>query len=138
MARKTDFRKVQRALDKMQKALQAGAIDTFVLQGAEDMLQAVKDQCPVDTGKLRDSLKITDSDKSSRPRPGRKSSLSVKNTYCYITTDVFYAWFLEYGTSKMPPHPFMRPAFDTFSRQVVDGIYAGVEGLIVQLFVSAI
>lgn len=25
----------------------------------------------------------------------------------------FYGYFLEYGTSKMPAQPFMRPAFDT-------------------------
>lgn len=26
--------------------------------------------------------------------------------------DFFYGWFLEFGTVKMPPQPFMRPAFD--------------------------
>lgn len=138
MARKTKFSNVQLGLAKMQKALQSGVLDTFALDGAEKMLQIVKQQCPVDTGKLRDSLYITATDKSRRGGRGSTSTLSVENTYCFITTDVHYAWFLEFGTSKMPAHPFMRPAFDTAARPIADGITAGVEGLLVQLFVSAL
>lgn len=138
MARKTSFKNVQRGLQKMTKAIQSGRIDALAINGAERMLQIVKQQCPVDTGRLRDSLKITAEDKTSRPAPGRKGALSVQNNYCFITTDVHYAWFLEFGTSKMAPHPFMRPAFDVSARQVADGITAGVEGLMVQLFLGSL
>lgn len=54
---------------------------------------------PVRTGALRMSI--------------RKN---VQGTYGKVTGTVFtdspYAWFIEYGTQKITPRPFMRPAFD--------------------------
>lgn len=139
MARKTRFSNIQLGLAKMQRALQSGVLDTFALDGAERMLQIVKQQCPVDTGKLRDSLHITATDRSRRGSRST-STLSVENTYCFITTYVYYAWFVEFGAPgrNLPARPFMRPAFDTAARPIADGITAGVEGLLVQLFVSAL
>ncbi|GAA0313795.1 hypothetical protein GCM10008967_00350 [Bacillus carboniphilus] len=32
--------------------------------------------------------------------------------------DFFYAHFLEFGTSKMPAHPFAQPAFEACKEQV--------------------
>jgi HK97 gp10 family phage protein len=34
--------------------------------------------------------------------------------------DAFYWWFLEFGTSKMPAQPYMRPAFETNKHAAVD------------------
>jgi HK97 gp10 family phage protein len=65
-----------------------------------------KQFCPVDTGRLR-------------------ASIQYQSGYltCYVTTNVFYAWYIEFGTVKMRAYPFMVPAFiqagqDLQSRQV--------------------
>jgi len=55
---------------------------------------------PVKTGRLRDSI--------------RKSiSLSgIRRVVGKVWTDLFYAKYVEYGTSKMTARPFIRPALD--------------------------
>lgn len=65
---------------------------------ADDVERTAESLAPVDTGRLRDSI---------RSEGGR------------VYTDVEYAGFVEYGTSDTPAQPFMRPAADT-----VDGAHA--------------
>lgn len=62
--------------------------------------RAAKRLSPVDTGRLRSS--ITRSDVQRRRR-----SLVVR-----IGTDVEYAKYVEFGTSKMSAKPYLRPALD--------------------------
>lgn len=38
--------------------------------------------------------------------------------------DAFYWWWLEFGTSKMPARPFMRPAFENKKEDAVEAIKA--------------
>lgn len=52
-----------------------------------------KDLCPVDTGRLRNSISHAKDDEAA-----------------YIGTNVEYAPFVELGTSRMKPRPFLRPA----------------------------
>ena len=54
-----------------------------------------KKECPVDTGRLRNSI-------THQVRPSEKS--------VYIGTNVEYAPYVELGTSRMDPQPFLRPA----------------------------
>ena len=37
-----------------------------------------------------------------------------------VEADPFYAHMVEYGTVKMPPQPFMRPAIDTRTQAAID------------------
>lgn len=52
---------------------------------------------PVDTGRLRSSIGWT-----LIQDGGRLSAL--------VGSNVAYAWYQEFGTSRMPAHPFLRPA----------------------------
>ena len=52
-----------------------------------------KRECPVDTGRLRNSISHTYDDDSA-----------------YIGTNVEYAAFVELGTSRMKPRPYLKPA----------------------------
>lgn len=52
--------------------------------------------CPVDTGKLMDSITYV-----------RESALSAS-----VSTNVEYAIFVEMGTYKMEPQPYLFPAFE--------------------------
>lgn len=54
------------------------------------------------TGRLRNSI-------SNKPVPEEKS--------VYIGTNVDYALFVEAGTSKMPPRPYLRPAATEYGDQ---------------------
>jgi HK97 gp10 family phage protein len=49
----------------------------------------------------------------------------------WVGTRLFYSWFVEFGTSKQPPQPFLRPARDEGAQKAVDKIVenlsAGIE-----------
>lgn len=55
----------------------------------------------------------------------------------YILPPTYYAWFLEFGTSRMQPHPFMRPAFDAKKEEAVQTftteLNAGIERILKKL-----
>ena len=77
----------------------ADAIDQALAKALEEVgLVAegyAKMACPVDTGRLRNSI-------THQVRPSEKS--------VYIGTNVEYATYVELGTSRMKPQPFLRPA----------------------------
>lgn len=77
----------------------AGVIDQALARALEEVgLVAegyAKKACPVDTGRLRNSI-------THQVRPSEKS--------VYIGTNVEYAPYVELGTSRMKPQPFLRPA----------------------------
>lgn len=54
-----------------------------------------KRDCPVDTGRLRNSI-------TNAVETGEQS--------VYIGTNVEYAAFVELGTSRMKPRPYLKPA----------------------------
>lgn len=54
-----------------------------------------KQECPVDTGRLRNSI-------THAVESGEKA--------VYIGTNVEYAAFVELGTSRMKPRPYLKPA----------------------------
>lgn len=53
--------------------------------------------CPVDTGRLRSSI-------------GRQVAVDQLGLVGIVGTDVEYAPYVEYGTSRSPAQPFLRPA----------------------------
>lgn len=163
MARRatTSIEKVEKALGRIQGHIERGRLDMLVLDGAERMLQIVKSQCPVDSGKLRNSLYIDKpggrkntggwtEDWKDNPKyhyategsawgvRGRQSHLSVENLYCRIATNVHYAWFVEFGTKNMPAQPFMRPAFDVAARPMVDAVRSWLTDLVIETFAQAV
>lgn len=65
---------------------------------AEQGLEIARRLVPVDTGALRDSLHLEDADEEGGKR---------------IVTDSDHWIFPEFGTSEMPPQPYLRPIIDT-------------------------
>jgi len=77
----------------------------------EDVRDLAKQFCPVDTGSLKMSIRI----EIYASPAGVWHKLGVR-AGGYITNPktgrkVDYAVYVEYGTSKMSPQPFMRPAW---------------------------
>ena len=62
-----------------------------------------KEDCPVDTGRLRASI------------TSEVSGLEGK-----VGTNVEYAGFVEYGTSKMPAKPYLFPALEKSKSKITE------------------
>jgi HK97 gp10 family phage protein len=80
--------------DVEEKALEAGA---------EIIQEEVITNVPERTGNLKDNIKVTE----------------VKDSKIEVHTGkAYYGLFLEYGTSKMQPKPFMEPSFHNVKAEV--------------------
>lgn len=90
--------------DKLVKKFEEIADDTddireVVKAGTENVLVTARALCPVDTGFLRYSIKA--------------DLIDTANTITgKIYTTVSYGLYQEFGTWKMRPQPFLRPALD--------------------------
>ncbi len=74
---------------------------------AQMLLAEARRRAPVRTGKLRDSGRVVEDKKESRP--GRAA---------YRVCFEFYGKFQEYGTSRHAAQPFLRPAADMLKDQL--------------------
>lgn len=79
------------------------AAEKALLQTAADIVDVAKQLCPVDTGRLKQSI-------GAEP---------LTKTRVRVGTEVEYGKYVEYGTSRSPAQPFLTPAFaqakDTFA-----------------------
>ena len=114
---------VERNLRKLPSRVQKRAIQRALRRGAKVVLVDAKRRVPVDTGLLRNSLRL---------RPQRGDALE---TGLVLFADQkrggFHAHLIEFGTKPhrlkgggmhpgTSPQPFMRPAFDSKKRKSVD------------------
>lgn len=75
----------------------SGAIAADLARRAAKVEREAKRLCPVDTGRLRASI-------------GWSLANDIRGPLAVVGTDVEYAPFVEFGTSKMAAQPFLRPA----------------------------
>ena len=89
-----DARAFLASLDKYQEDVLEG-LQQDIEKAALTLEKNAKQNCPVDTGKLRASI-----------------TTEVGNLEAEVGTNVEYALYVEFGTSKQSAQPFMRPALD--------------------------
>lgn len=65
----------------------------------------------VDTGRLRDSINVI-------------KFATISSLESEVGTNVEYAPFLEYGTSKMRPRPFWNPAIEKARKKLIEQLRA--------------
>lgn len=70
-------------------------VSQAIRKSAQGIQRDARRLCPVRTGALRDSI-----------------STDIGALEAEIGPTIFYGKYQEFGTSKMSPNPFMRPAFD--------------------------
>lgn len=74
---------------------------TVVKKTAKDIESTAKTLAPVDTGFLRSSIGTSDLRNVTQDSPTAE-----------VVASASYSPYLEFGTSRMAPQPFMRPAAD--------------------------
>jgi HK97 gp10 family phage protein len=88
------------------------AVDAALEVGAEVVVAAAKGRVPVRTGDLRDAIH------ADKETPG----LVIAGN-----DDVFYAHIVEHGGVNTDPHPFLVPALEERSAEVVSGVRAAIK-----------
>jgi len=93
---------------RIQKNVVTGAIRA----GAKPILKEAKRLVPVDTGTLKKSIGIV-------KRRSKDKNIVIFSVTPRIKKGGWYAHFVEYGTAKMPAHPFMRPAVEKMASETI-------------------
>lgn len=105
----TDF---QRYADQLASAAgHTPAITGTLTRYSTKVVQTARQLAPVDTGRLRDSIGL-----EGGGGEARASSLASVS----VVARAPYAGFVEFGTSRMGPQPFMRPAVRAHRKGFLD------------------
>lgn len=101
-------------IEQMGRTLETQVKEKALKESAELMKDKVVPLVPVRTGKLRQNIIVSDID---------------VNETIHIGPDqqgpVFYSHFLEFGTKKMSPKPFLGPAYEN-NKEAVQNKMAAV------------
>lgn len=109
------FRELDRAFAKLEKGPTPSQERAALHAGAELVAAEARRLAPVDTGALRDSIKVAD-ERDARiygKVNGADVSVFIGPVGSTEEGDVFYARFVEFGTRYMKAQPFMRPAIQS-------------------------
>ena len=103
--------------------------DPIIMRASMDRLQAAgeivaahaRTLVPVDTGALRDSIRVTrligDPKRNIRVYAGNRVQGGSRKRGA--ERGAFYAHMVEHGTVKMPARPFLRPALNASKGRIV-------------------
>lgn len=99
--------KFYKQLDALEAAVQKKIVRKALKAGGKIIAKEAKIRAPVDTGELKSKIKVW-ALKRSRKRIGVLVGTSAKE----YTGDQFCGAFVEHGTSKMEPRPWLGPAIE--------------------------
>ncbi len=110
----TELRAYAARLDLAAATVEARVV-AVIAKGAHDMVAEAQRRVPVDTGATKNSIGVDFAD-------GGLTATVGPTTH--------YAAYLEYGTSRMAPRPYMRPAYGLVEPRVRVALLAvGAVGL---------
>jgi len=108
---------LERELNQLTLKARASVLRGALNKAIDPILQAARQNVSAQfterSGTLRRSIKKS----ATAPRGSNGFTAEAK---VGVTGEGFYGRFLEFGTSKMPARPFMRPAVDAHAQEVVD------------------
>lgn len=117
------------AFQNLPDNLMKSVLRSALRDGANFMKDEIRERCPVDTGALRDSVRVV----ARRGTPTRVvfqvvagAPFTEAKQAKYGIKAPFYALFVERGTVHAPPHPFMRPAIEAGSGATMDRVVQGL------------
>ena len=101
-------------LDELAKNVQEKVLMTGVAAMAKVIYDEVLQNVPVKSGALKASIyRVYSPERSSDQRKTYRVSWNKKKAA--------HGHLIEYGTSRMPAHPFIRPAFDRVNEAIREG-----------------
>lgn len=121
MSKNVGLDQLDREIESLIRKLDGESTEKAISVAAEEILKEVELRTPVRTGLLKASLRLghyADRASSSGKTRRYKATISVPNSKRHGI--MYYAVFLEYGTTKMAAKPFMRPAFDVAQPKAVE------------------
>lgn len=128
------FAEVQRALSKLPTVIGEKVLVGATRAAAQVIAIEARQNAPEDSGLLKKSIGVAKA-KAKDTKPGHIKFYVVPKSKVQGTAKVsvngqkgkmryklhsWYAHFVEFGTSKMPAKPFLRPAFENSAASSVD------------------
>lgn len=121
------FAELEKELDNLSKAAGKGVLRRSLKKAAQPTADLASSMAPVDTGRLAGSIivgtKLDGRQAKIHRRMFRDDKASVEMFVgpSYLKGDGGrHGHLLEFGTVKMSPQPFMRPAWDSDKRAMLD------------------
>ena len=90
--------------------------------GANIFLKEAKARVPVDTGRLKSSLRVKAPKRSRKFKDDVRLMVTSSKSNNLFTGQAYYGGMVEYGTVKMAAKPFIRPAFKAKQEEAVKAI----------------
>lgn len=108
---------LQRSLNQLPDKLRDNAMKNAAAAGARLIRDEAKRLVPVDTGNLRDDIVVA---RQVKVRGMRRKLKIAGRVFLGIRGDSrFYSHLVEFGSSRLSPRPFFRPALDAMAPQAL-------------------
>ena len=104
----TGDKQIDRALKNIPDKVAKKAFRKSMRPAMKVIQKEAKDNAPVDSGDMKKSIKV-----KAAKRSRRFMGIDVVIGEEAFKGETWYGNLVEYGTSKMPAKPFMRPAYDS-------------------------
>lgn len=119
--RMSGLKELDEALGKLPRATGKNVLRRIAIRSLAPVLSAAKQFVPVNEGHLRNSLKITTRLSKRQQRENAKEVAEGKaSVQLYAGASALpHSHLVEFGTAKMAPQPFLRPAWDANKEDVL-------------------
>lgn len=111
---------IQSNQNRIKNVVSPEEVQRVLIRGGFKIEGDAKQRCPVDTGRLRSSISTNWNDsgmsrghvespakaEDGATRPAKGNAMCVVR----VATSVNYAEYIEYGTQRMGPQPYLEPA----------------------------
>lgn len=119
MSVEVDFSDIEKLQKRLEDIGRKGSIieNEALITGAELINKEIIKNAPEKTGRAKKYLKVSKVKKEKGIKVVKVGISKEDNS------QAFYLKFHEYGTSKMPARPFMRPAFERKRKEALEKTY---------------
>ena len=114
-------KELEKQLAKLTKATAKNQTRKALKKAAEPLANAASSNAPVDDGDLQGSISVGTKLNKAQAKIHRKVK-GKDAVEVFVGSSERHAHLVEFGTVKMSPQPFMRPAWESKQDQVLEDI----------------